>query len=336
LPVTLGMRVGRAAFKKGSIPRAVDMPPHSLMHCALPPSEPPDGEHPCCLRLAAAGGARPRGGWRSSVVARLQGFSSGSPAAVPHRRSPRMMTVGLVVGISKPGCGLCPTLSFKDVHHPRCGGGRAEPGFASMWAGKLLLPSAFRGESAHRPCGGGELRQRWTGRLQASSAVACLACWLSWLWRGLRRCLLPLGPGVAVRPPHRRLSRHAHRGTVQDAVRRMGDVRVLGLPCPHSGTTPPRGGRRRPVWEDVSGDLSVQAGAAAIRRRGAGAQVAAVVDAEVVVARGGCLRRRDRWRHPRSDLRLFGFDGLSSPLVWGRGRGPFHSSVCPEVIAAAV
>jgi hypothetical protein len=31
----------------------------------------------------------------------------------------------------------------------------------------------------------------------------------------------------------------------------------------------------------------VQAGAAAIRRRGAGAQVAAVVSAEVVVARGG-------------------------------------------------
>jgi hypothetical protein len=29
LLVTLGMRVGRAAFKKGSIPRAVDMPPHS-------------------------------------------------------------------------------------------------------------------------------------------------------------------------------------------------------------------------------------------------------------------------------------------------------------------
>jgi hypothetical protein len=127
--VTLGMRVGGAAFKKGSIPWAVDMPPHSLMHCALPPSEPPDGEHPCCLLLASIGGARPRGGWRSSVIARLQGFSSRSPVAVPRRWSRRMMTVGLVVGRSKPGCGLCPALSFKDVHHPRCGGGRAEPGF---------------------------------------------------------------------------------------------------------------------------------------------------------------------------------------------------------------
>jgi hypothetical protein len=35
-------------------------------------------------------------------------------------------------------------------------------------------------------------------------------------------------------------------------------------------------------------------------------------------------------------LRLFGFDSLSSPLEWGRGRGPRRSSVCPEVIAAAV
>jgi hypothetical protein len=38
------------------------------------------------------------------------------------------MTTSLVVGRSKPGCGLSPTLSFKDVHHPRCGGRRVEPG----------------------------------------------------------------------------------------------------------------------------------------------------------------------------------------------------------------
>jgi hypothetical protein len=35
-------------------------------------------------------------------------------------------------------------------------------------------------------------------------------------------------------------------------------------------------------------------------------------------------------------LRLFGFDSLSSPLEWGRGREPCCSSICPEVIAAAV
>jgi hypothetical protein len=51
--------------------------------------------------------------------------------------------------------------------------------------------------------------------------------------------------------------------------------------------TPPRGGRCLPVREDLSGDLPVRAGAAAIRWRSAGAQVAAVVGAEVVAAREG-------------------------------------------------
>jgi hypothetical protein len=32
-----------------------------------------------------------------------------------------------MVGRSKPGYGLCPALSFKDLHHPCCGRGRAEP-----------------------------------------------------------------------------------------------------------------------------------------------------------------------------------------------------------------
>jgi hypothetical protein len=81
--------------------------------------------------------------------------------------------------------------------------------------------------------------------------------------------------------------RRAHRGIVQDAVRHMGGVRVLGLSCPHSGTTPPCGGRCLPVHEDLSGDLSVQAGAAAIHWRSTGAQVGAVVGAEVVAAREG-------------------------------------------------
>jgi hypothetical protein len=35
-------------------------------------------------------------------------------------------------------------------------------------------------------------------------------------------------------------------------------------------------------------------------------------------------------------LRLFGFNGWSLPLEWGRGQGPSYSSVCPKVIAAAV
>jgi hypothetical protein len=60
-----------------------------LMHCVLPPSEPPDGERPRCFRLAVVGGAQLRGSWYLSAIARLQGFSSGSPAASPCHGHPR-------------------------------------------------------------------------------------------------------------------------------------------------------------------------------------------------------------------------------------------------------
>jgi hypothetical protein len=148
---------GESAFKKGSIPWAVDMPRSSYDHRALSPSGPPDGVRWCslegsasrsslpatslsesvrswwcrrsCLLPATVGGVQPNGGWHPSTTIRLQGFSSCSPAAVPRRWSSRRMTTSLVVGRSKPGCGLPPALSFKDVHHPRWGGRRVEPGF---------------------------------------------------------------------------------------------------------------------------------------------------------------------------------------------------------------
>jgi hypothetical protein len=85
----------------------------------------------------------------------------------------------------------------------------------------------------------------------------------------------------------RRLWCFAHRWTVQDAIRRKVGVRVLGLSCPHSGTTPPREGQGLPIREDLSGYLPVQVGASAIRWRGAGTQVAAVVGAEVLAAGEG-------------------------------------------------
>jgi hypothetical protein len=55
------------------------------MHCALPPFEPPDGVLKRRLALAVVGGARPRGDRHLSAIARLQGFSSCSPAAFPHQ-----------------------------------------------------------------------------------------------------------------------------------------------------------------------------------------------------------------------------------------------------------
>jgi hypothetical protein len=47
------------------------------------------------------------------------------------------VTTSLMVGRSKPGCSLCPALSFKDLHHSCWGGGRAEP--------ELYLPHGFVG-----------------------------------------------------------------------------------------------------------------------------------------------------------------------------------------------
>jgi hypothetical protein len=48
-----------------------------------------------------------------------------------------MVTTSSVVGRSEPGCDLGPALSFKDLHHPGWGGGRAEP--------ELYLPRGFVG-----------------------------------------------------------------------------------------------------------------------------------------------------------------------------------------------
>jgi hypothetical protein len=107
------------------------------MHCIFPPSEPSDGEHSQFFRLVVVGGTQLRGSWYLSAIVRLQGFSSDSPAASPRWWSPKTVTTSSTVGRSEPGCDLGPTLSFKDLHHPSWGGGRAEP--------ELYLPRGFVG-----------------------------------------------------------------------------------------------------------------------------------------------------------------------------------------------
>jgi hypothetical protein len=114
--------VRRSAYKRGSIPWGVVMPsfsPHAL--------------RPSTFRAPGWGApALPYScrSWRSVASWRSALFS--------HRSASRIFVVqpGCIpspmvslVGRSKPGCGLRPALSFKDLRHPCCGEGRAEPGF---------------------------------------------------------------------------------------------------------------------------------------------------------------------------------------------------------------
>ena len=120
------------------------MSSRSLMHHVFPPPKPPDGGDPPSFCLVV-GGTQLRGSWYLSAIIRLQGFSSASPAVPPRRRSPKTVTTSPWVGRGKSGCDLGPTLSFKDVHHPRWGGSHAEPA--------LYLPRGSAGRPFPRRLG---------------------------------------------------------------------------------------------------------------------------------------------------------------------------------------
>jgi hypothetical protein len=188
------------------------------MHRALPPSEPPDGEHPWFFRLVVIGGTQLRGSWYLSAVARLQGFSSGSPAASPHRWSPKTVTTSSMVGRSKSGCGPRPALSFKDLHHPCWGKGRAEP--------ELYLPHGFVGHPLLQHSGERALTDLAEG---ADSDNAGLV--------GRERCQLQrvglAGSGSAPGAPSRRMSgRRAARTGGPPKTSRTARAAFVFLGCP--------------------------------------------------------------------------------------------------------
>jgi hypothetical protein len=102
----------------------------------------------------------------------------------------------LMVGRSKPGCDLCPALSFKDLHHPCWGGERGEP--------ELYLPHGSAGhlffqllgvETILQLCGGGAL-QPCRGRRTVAAQPGCniMSSVLVFVVRtGVRTCRCALG-----------------------------------------------------------------------------------------------------------------------------------------------
>jgi hypothetical protein len=209
------------------------------------------------------------------------------------------MTTSHVVERSEPGYGLPPALSFKDVHHPHWGGGRAELGPRlphGLAAHFFLQHSGEKG--VRQPCEGGKLRVRGAGRLQAPPATACPVPRLGWL----RRRLLLLGGDVAVRSPHGRRLRRARVRHIHGFSRAAG--RTGG-----SYKTSCAAGAAAAFLDGLVLTPSVRTGARTSSRAlrqppSTGAEVAAVVGAGVVAAageaaccRGGCLRWQDYQCH---------------------------------------
>jgi hypothetical protein len=143
------------------------------MHCVFPPFEPPDGGRPRFSRLVVVGGTQIRGSRYLSAIVRLQGFSSGSPAASPRRWSPKTVTSSSVVGRSESGCDLGSALSFKDLRHPSWGGSRAEPELYLLHGsvGHLFFQLLVV-ETILQLCGGGIL-QPCRGRQTVAAQLGC-------------------------------------------------------------------------------------------------------------------------------------------------------------------
>jgi hypothetical protein len=149
---------------------------------------------------------------------------------------------------------LPPTLSFKDVHHPRWGGGRAKSGPCPP---RGLVIRFFlqhsEEEDVHQPCRGGEPRLRGAGWLQAVNySVSGPLGWTASasppmlppaVWPGAWLSVHRTGDGRAVRGSATSTAssaRRPHWGVVQDIVHHGGGATFLdGL------VLTPVGGRER-------------------------------------------------------------------------------------------
>jgi hypothetical protein len=122
------------------------------------PSHSPYASHPSTFRAPGWGAPALLSSccrWRSVTSRKLAPFSHRSasrifirqPGCIPSPMATPDGDTSFVVGRSKPGCGLCSALSFKDLHHPCRGGGRAEPELhiSHGLVGHLLLQPSGEG-----------------------------------------------------------------------------------------------------------------------------------------------------------------------------------------------
>jgi hypothetical protein len=154
--------------------------------------------------------------WRNATSWKLVPFSHRlasrifimQPGCTPRWRSPKTVTSSSMAGKSKPGCGLCPSLSFKDVYHPCWGGERGKPGLYLPHepAGHLLFQLLVV-ETILQLYGGGVL-QPCRGRRTVAAQLGCNILPSSSLsWRGRER-----GPAGALWSGPRSLVRRWWRG----------------------------------------------------------------------------------------------------------------------------
>jgi hypothetical protein len=149
------------------------------MPCALPPFEPPDGVPQRRLALAVVDGARPHGDRYLSAIVWLQGFLSCSPAAFPHQWAVWWGEASWATASAPPSASRIFVI-LAEAEGELSRGSTSRMGWQAV---SFSIQGRRRSPTLRR----GELRQRRIGRLQASSAPACLARWLSWLYRGPRR-----------------------------------------------------------------------------------------------------------------------------------------------------
>jgi hypothetical protein len=155
------------------------------------------------------------------------------------------VTTSSMVGRSEPGYDLYPALSFKDLHHPCWGGGRAEP--------ELYLPHGFVGHPLLQHSGEGVLTDLAEGADSdnagwSATSVVSFSALGSLAQLALARLPVPLPAVRAVAVPRAPEGRPRRRVLLGQRSCSWAVLPLLryDVSCAEVGASP--------VWEDPSGD----------------------------------------------------------------------------------